>query len=45
MDKINESIRENDLEDIEAIPGNTIPIFGDVFNEEDHPELLNVTFK
>jgi hypothetical protein len=45
VERINESIRENDMEDVEAIPNNVIPIFGDVFNEEQHPELLNVTFK
>jgi hypothetical protein len=34
VERINESIRENDMEDVEAIPNNVIPIFGDVFNEE-----------
>ena len=37
------AIRENEMEDLHCIPNNNIPIFGDVFNEEDHPELLNVT--
>jgi hypothetical protein len=37
------AIRENEMEDLYCIPNNKIPIFGDVFNEEDHPELLNLT--
>ena len=45
VEKVNDSLQEGNIEDIEAIPSNVIPIFGDAFNEETNPDLIKITQK